>query len=142
MARTKSPSGPKTTRTSNGNKETGANIAPNAAEVKVTAPEAEVAAVAAQTEVAPKADTKPEPKREVKPEVKAEVKTQATPEPKKLEVVKSEPKKNLVPINLEDEIRRRAYELYQQRGMNGGGAAEDWFKAEQEVRQRYRQQSA
>ncbi len=76
----------------------------------------------------------------------AEVKT-AAPEPRKLEVVKSEPRKNgaapnLVPINLEDEIRRRAYELYQQRGATSGGEAEDWLTAEREVRQRYRQQSA
>jgi len=48
----------------------------------------------------------------------------------------------VVPINLEDEIRRRAYELYQQRGASGGSEAEDWLNAEREVRQRYRQQSA
>src|SRR5580693_2049190 len=42
-----------------------------------------------------------------------------TPEPRKLEMVKTEPRKNVVPINrapsnlpinMEDEIRRRAYE--------------------------------
>ncbi len=68
------------------------------------------------------------------------------PEPRKLEVVKSEPRKvvpiNLLPINLEDEIRRRAYELYLQRGPASGSEAEDWLTAEREVRQRYRQQSA
>jgi hypothetical protein len=61
---------------------------------------------------------------------------------RRFEVVKSEPRKNLVPINLEDEIRRRAYELYEQRGTEAGNEAEDWFTAEREVKQRYRQQSA
>ncbi len=49
---------------------------------------------------------------------------------------------NVVPINLEDEIRRRAYELYQQRGTASGSEAEDWLTAEREVRQRYHQQQA
>jgi hypothetical protein len=64
------------------------------------------------------------------------------PEARKLELMKSESRKNLFPINLDDEIRRRAYELYQQRGMGNGNEAEDWFNAEREIRQRYRQQSA
>ncbi len=59
-------------------------------------------------------------------------------EPRKMEVVKSEPRKNaapnLLPINLEDEIRRRAYELYQQRGTASGSEAEDWLTAEREVK--------
>jgi Protein of unknown function (DUF2934) len=71
-----------------------------------------------------------------KPEVKV------SPEPrKKMEVVKSEPRR-VVPINLEDEIRRRAYELYQQRGAGSGSEAEDWLTAEREVRQRYHQQQS
>lgn len=70
-----------------------------------------------------------------------------TPEPKKLEVVKTEPRKNVVsinraPVNLEDEIRRRAYELYVQRGSAPGSEANDWLTAEREVRKRYQQQSA
>jgi Protein of unknown function (DUF2934) len=64
------------------------------------------------------------------------------PEPRKLEIVKNEFRKNVLPINLEDEIRRRAYELYQRRGPGSGNEAEDWLAAEQEVRHRYRQQSA
>jgi hypothetical protein len=75
------------------------------------------------------------------------------PKPRKLEVVKAEPRKNvvvpinqtpinMVPINLEDEIRRRAYELYLQRGPASGSEAEDWLTAEREVHQRYHQQSA
>lgn len=50
--------------------------------------------------------------------------------------------KNVVPINLEDEIRRRAYELYKQREPGAGSEADDWFAAEHEVMQRYHQQSA
>jgi hypothetical protein len=68
--------------------------------------------------------------------------TKKPEENRKFEIVKSESRKNLVPINLEDEIRRRAYELYEQRGTSAGSEAEDWFAAEREVRQRYRQQSA
>jgi len=33
----------------------------------------------------------------------------------------------------EEEIRRRAYELYEQRGRQDGGAEQDWFRAEAEV---------
>jgi ribonuclease E len=72
----------------------------------------------------------------------APVASKAAPEPrKKLEVVKTEPRR-VVPINVEEEIRRRAYELYQQRGARPGGEREDWLEAEREVRQRYKQQSA
>jgi hypothetical protein len=72
-------------------------------------------------------------------EASAEVKT--APEARRLEVVKTEPRKNVVvPIKLEDEIRRRAYELYVQRGGTAGSEAEDWLTAEREVRQRYQKQ--
>jgi hypothetical protein len=67
---------------------------------------------------------------------------EAKAEPRKLEMVKNESRKNLVPINLEDEIRQRAFELYQERGPRDGGEAEDWRDAEREIMQRYRQQSA
>ena len=56
---------------------------------------------------------------------------------------------NLAPGNLEDEIRRRAYELYLERrataGADGGDENQDWFVAEREVRSRqggHEQQSA
>ena len=73
-------------------------------------------------------------------ETKTENKVMA--EPRKLELRKTEPRKNVVPINLEEEIRRRAYELYQQREPGRGSEAEDWLTAEREVMQRYHQQSA
>jgi Protein of unknown function (DUF2934) len=63
-------------------------------------------------------------------------------EAKKLEVVKSENRATVVPINLEQEIRRRAYELYEKRGYTGGHETEDWLLAEREVRQRYAPQTA
>jgi Protein of unknown function (DUF2934) len=55
-----------------------------------------------------------------------------------------EARKNLIPINLEEEIRRRAYELSEQRGFTPGYENDDWFNAEREVLSRYhgQQQSA
>ncbi len=50
-----------------------------------------------------------------------------------------EVKKNVIPINLEDEIRRRAYELYEQRAGAPGSEQEDWLRAESEVLARYQQ---
>jgi len=57
-----------------------------------------------------------------------------------------EVRNNVTPINLvvkkanvdlDEEIRRRAYELYLERHGATGDAAQDWFKAEREVRARY-----
>jgi hypothetical protein len=61
---------------------------------------------------------------------------------KMFELRKTEPRKNVVPINLEEEIRRRAYELSQQHQPGTGSEADDWLTAEREVMQRYHQQSA
>jgi DUF2934 family protein len=69
-------------------------------------------------------------------------KTETRKTARKPEIVKSEPRANLVPINLEDEIRRFAYLLSEHRGFEPGHEAEDWLAAEREVRQRYHQQSA
>ena len=33
----------------------------------------------------------------------------------------------------EEEVRRRAYEIYEERGRQDGGAEEDWIRAEQEL---------
>jgi Protein of unknown function (DUF2934) len=59
-----------------------------------------------------------------------------------LGMAKVDSRSNVVPINLEDEIRRRAYELAEQRGFSAGHETEDWLTAESEVLQRYRQQTA
>lgn len=50
-----------------------------------------------------------------------------------------EVKKNIVPINMDEEIRRRAYELFEQRGGAPGSEQEDWLRAESEVLARYQQ---
>lgn len=131
MARSKSIPGSKSTRTSASNESKEQTVTANPAstsEVKPVATETAPAAV--------RADGKTAVEASVAPEVKA------TMEARKLEVVKNDSRKNVVPINLEDEIRRRAYELYQQRGSIAGSEAEDWLAAEREIRQRYRQQSA
>jgi hypothetical protein len=64
------------------------------------------------------------------------------PEILKPEIVKKESRANLVPINLDDEVRRLAYLLSERRGFAPGREAEDWINAEREVRERYHQQSA
>ena len=61
---------------------------------------------------------------------------------RKPEIVKSESRSNLVPINIEDEIRQLAYLFSERRGFVPGHEAEDWLAAEHEVMQRYHHQSA
>ena len=131
MARSKSTSGGKT----NTNKEqTRPAVVPDV-QSNVRTPDVQGDVQANVQAVAP--ETTP---IQVKPEVKPEA--QVTTEPrKKLEFVKTETRR-VFPINLEDEIRRRAYELYKQRGTATGSAGEDWLAAEREVRQRYRQQQS
>jgi hypothetical protein len=134
MARPKSTSGSKANRTTpnneQNNEQTSTSSPANIPDVKVagTTP----AEAAAEMKTAP----------EAKP-----ASGQKSVEPRQLEMVKSEPRKKVVPINrapinLEDEIRRRAYELYLQRGTAPGSEAEDWLNAEREVKQRYRQQQS
>jgi len=119
MARAKSTSGGK----SNRNKQTIVNDAVGVPDVNT----------ASATEAA---STQSEPETKIAPEMKS------APEPKKFELRKTEPRKNVFPINLEDEIRRRAYELFQQRGPGSCSETEDWLSAEREVMLRYRQHSA
>jgi hypothetical protein len=49
---------------------------------------------------------------------------------------------NLVPMNLDEEIRQLAYLLSERRGFTPGHETEDWLAAESEVRTRYHQHSA
>jgi hypothetical protein len=51
-------------------------------------------------------------------------------------------KNTFPPTDLEVEIRRRAYELYEQRGYTPGHENEDWLVAEQEVLSRHDQQQS
>jgi Protein of unknown function (DUF2934) len=67
----------------------------------------------------------PRTETEIRPEIK---------EPKKLT---AEVRRNVVPINLDEEIRRRAYELYEQRGRMPGYENDDWLVAEREILTRY-----
>jgi Protein of unknown function (DUF2934) len=81
---------------------------------------------------------------------KTAVKQASQPEPpkaqskktRKPEIVKPDSRSNLVPINMDDEIRRLAYLLSERRGFEPGHEAEDWLTAEHEVLERYHQQSA
>ncbi len=41
---------------------------------------------------------------------------------------------------LEEEIRHRAYELYEQRGSTPGSESEDWLRAEREIVERHQAQ--
>jgi len=45
------------------------------------------------------------------------------------------------PIDVETEIRLRAYEIYEQRGSTPGDETEDWLAAEREVLARHAQHS-
>ncbi len=38
------------------------------------------------------------------------------------------------PPNLDEEIRKRAFELFEARGREEGHALEDWLRAEEEIR--------
>lgn len=63
----------------------------------------------------------------------------AAPKP---EIVRNDSRASVVPINLDEEIRRFAYLLSERRGFEPGHEAEDWLAAENEVRQRYHQHGA
>lgn len=65
--------------------------------------------------------------------------TTVNPSVQTLTETKPEAKKNVVPINLEEEIRRRAYEIFEERGCTPGNEHEDWLRAEREVLARYAQ---
>ena len=54
------------------------------------------------------------------------------PAPKPFEV-----KKNKPTVDLEEEIRVRAYQLYEERGYTPGHEDEDWLVAEQEILNRH-----
>jgi hypothetical protein len=78
--------------------------------------------------------TKPEAKvQEPKPEIKAETKPGATAEAKT--EAKAEPQaKAQTPSDLEPQIAKLAYELYEERGRGESPAVEDWKQAEREIR--------
>jgi Protein of unknown function (DUF2934) len=57
-------------------------------------------------------------------------------------IVKSAARPSMVPFSLEEEIRRRAYELYEQRGPSSGSETDDWLIAEREILERYQEHRA
>lgn len=91
-----------------------------------SSPEAS-AAVAAAHSLVPEAETK---------------KTEARKTTRKPEIVRTDTRATVVPINLDDEIRQLAYLYSERRGFTPGHETEDWLAAEREVLQRYHQHSA
>jgi len=58
------------------------------------------------------------------------------------ELVKASARTSVVPFSLEEEIRRRAYELYESRGASSGCETDDWLVAEREILERYQENRA
>jgi H+-transporting ATPase len=94
-------------------------------------PEAKAAEPKPEAKVEPKPEAKAEPKPEAKevskPEAKADPKTQAKAEPQPEAKAKT-------PSDLTPQIAARAYELYERQGHRDGQSAQNWDKAEQEIR--------
>jgi hypothetical protein len=67
---------------------------------------------------------------------------ESTKPSRKPTIVKTEARASIVPINVDEEIRRLAYLMSERRGFESGHETEDWLTAEREVRQRYRQQQS
>ena len=61
---------------------------------------------------------------------------------RKPSIVKSDLRANIVPINVDEEIRSLAYLMSERRGFEPGHETDDWLAAEREVRQRYHHHSA
>ncbi len=59
------------------------------------------------------------------------------PAPKPIEI-----KQNTSTVDLEEEIRIRAYQLYEERGYTAGHEDEDWLVAEREILSRHDQQQS
>jgi hypothetical protein len=78
----------------------------------------------------------------VSTDVTETVAAEPTKSVRKPAIVKGEQRSNVLPINLDEEVRRLAYLLAERRGFEPGHEAEDWVAAEHEIRQRYHQQSA
>ena len=80
-------------------------------------------------------DPKPEAKVEPKPDAKAEPKPQANAEVEAKPAVEPNPEaKAKTTADLTPQIAARAYELYERQGHRDGQSAQNWDKAEQEIR--------
>ena len=113
------------------------NLKPTIPTATTPASEPEISHAVAPVETSPAASA-----TETKASATETRKTEPRKVVRKPEIVKSEPRTNLVPINLDEEIRRFAYLLAERRGFQPGHEAEDWLAAENEIRQRYHQHSA
>jgi len=47
-----------------------------------------------------------------------------------------------IDLRIEEEVRQRAYELYEERGRQHGFEQEDWARAEAEVRKKYQREKS
>ncbi|HYU46019.1 MAG TPA: DUF2934 domain-containing protein [Terriglobales bacterium] len=63
----------------------------------------------------------------------------ASVQPYALQVVPDD-RKNARTIDLDEEIRCRAFEIYLERGGTGGDEYQDWLLAEREIRARHQQE--
>lgn len=81
------------------------------------------------------------PERQVSPEVRSiEVRDNVTPinvAPIKPAAIKTQAGPASPDVNLDEEVRRRAYELFVERKGVAGDPTADWFLAEREVRARH-----
>ncbi len=87
-----------------------------------------------------KVETKPDPKAEAKPEEKVAPAQEASSEAKpktqtKLDVNSTPETKAKTATDLTPQIAARAYELYEHQGHRDGQSAQNWDKAEQEIRE-------
>jgi hypothetical protein len=73
-------------------------------------------------------------KRTRKTPVAAAEMTQAGPENGKAQVMQAPSNGGSTRSGSDDQVRRRAYELWEQRGRQHGKDADDWFRAESELR--------
>jgi len=72
-----------------------------------------------------------------KSQAKSTFKSESRPE-----IVKPAARPSVVPFSLEEEIRRRAFELYTRRGATSGSETDDWLVAEREILDRYQEHRA
>ena len=84
-----------------------------------------------------KVETKPDPKAEAKPEEKVALEDSSEAKPKaetKFDVDATPETKAKTATDLTPQIAARAYELYERQGHQDGQSAQNWNKAEQEIR--------
>jgi len=130
MAKTKTPRTTSPRSKKNGAETTVSAASTNA--VETTASDfAGLKAPVANPEVSASETTSVPVKAEPRP---VEVKSESMRRPS------AEPRRTVVPINLDEEIRRRAYQLYEERGCTPGHENDDWLVAEREVLTRYTSQ--